>query len=363
MSNEATPTAEKILSNDRTAHRAAIKERIIAAVSAAGTTAYQLYPLVNDTSDNGEAGPGNYDYGLSYPTFLRTCNPNYPNICNLDCCLAIARYLHLPLEWLFAPPEEKIQGVPSKMITYPTQPFDYLKNPQYFGTFHGYMHSLNIDHADLESFTLSINEYGAKLRISSYIKKSSHKVQDDPVELTGTPILANDENVYIVMTNHEGNFVILSFSYQTYTKRDMYFRRGALLASGRGPMKNPIIQSFVLFDQDISEMEKDFLPGLLLLSDRDFHISAAKVSEVMEKENIVNKVLSEVKQHLEAEPYYVIRDESMLSYDNERISKEEILTALLLLKGEASDAKHICFPNQTPYAKFSLNLQKAHTPK
>lgn len=363
MSNEATPTAEKIISNDRTAHRAAIKERIIAAVKEAGTTAYQLYPLVNDTSDNGEVSPGNYDYGLSYPTFLRTCNPDYPNICNLDCCLAIARYLHLPLEWLFAPPEEEIQGVPSKMIAYPTEPFGYLKNPQYFGTFHGYMHSLNIEHKDIESFTLTIDEYGAKLQILSYIKKSGHKTQDDTVVLTGTPILANEENVYIVLTNHEGNFVILSFSYQTYTKRDMYFRRGALLASGRGPMKNPIIQSFVLFDQDISSIEKDYLPGLLLLSDRDFHISAANVSEIMEEDEIVKTVFSAIQQHFESQPYYVIRDESFLSYDNDHISKDDLLTALLLLKSKASDAKRICFPNQTPYAKFSLSLQKEHNPK
>jgi len=351
------------ISNDRTAHRTAIKKRIIAAIKDAGTTAYQLYPFVNDTSDNGEAVPGNYDYGLSYPTFLRTCNPDYPNICNLDCCLAIARYLHLPLDWLFAPPEEEIQGVPSKMITYPVQPFGYLKNPQYFGTFYCYMHSLNIEHKDIEPFTLTIDEYGAKLRITSYIKESGHKVHEDPIELSGTPILANDENIYIVLTNHDGNFVILSFSYQTYTKRDMYFRRGALLASGRGPMKNPIIQSFVLFDQDISDIEKDFLPGLLLLNDRDFHISASKVSKLLQEDETVRTVYEEIKQHLEIEPYYVIRDDSMLSYDNDRISKDDLMTALLLLKSKASDAKHICFPNQTPYARFSLNLQKEHTDK
>lgn len=171
MSNEATPVAENIISNDRTAHRKAIKERIIAAVKAAGTTAYQLYPLVNDTSSKGDASPGIYDYGLSYPTFLRTCNPDYPNICNLDSCLAIARYLHLPLDWLFAPPEEMIQDVPSKIITYPAKPFGYLKNPQYFGTFYGYMHSLNIEHKDIEPFTLTIDEHGAKLCITSQIKK------------------------------------------------------------------------------------------------------------------------------------------------------------------------------------------------
>lgn len=171
MSNEVTPAAEKIISNDRTAHRKAIKERIIAAVKAAGTTAYQLYPLVNDTSSKGDASPGIYDYGLSYPTFLRTCNPDYPNICNLDSCLAIARYLHLPLDWLFAPPEEMIQDVPSKIITYPAKPFGYLKNPQYFGTFYGYMHSLNIEHKDIEPFTLTIDEHGAKLCITSQIKK------------------------------------------------------------------------------------------------------------------------------------------------------------------------------------------------
>lgn len=362
MSNEATPVAENIISNDRTAHRKAIKERIIAAVKAAGTTAYQLYPLVNDTSSKGDASPGIYDYGLSYPTFLRTCNPDYPNICNLDSCLAIARYLHLPLDWLFAPPEEMIQDVPSKIITYPAKPFGYLKNPQYFGTFYGYMHSLNIEHKDIEPFTLTIDEHGAKLCITSQIKKSAHKTQDDPVVLTGTPILAK-ENIYIVLTNHEGNFVILAFSYQVYTKREMYFRCGALLASGRGPMKNPIIQSFVLFDQDISDIEKDFLPGLLLLSDRDFHISAAKIHEAMEEDETVKTVFSAVQEHFKTVPYYVIRDESFLSYDNDDISKDDLLTALLLLKSKASDAKHICFPNQTPYAKFSLNLQKEHTPK
>ena len=110
-------------------------------------------------------------------------------------------------------------------------------------------------------------------------------------------------------------------------------------------------------------MEKDFLPGLLLLSDRDFHISAEKVNRIMEEDETVNAVLTEVKKHIGAEPYYVFRDESMLSYDNEHISKDDILTALLLLKSNASDAKHICFPNQTPYARFSLNLQKEHTDK
>lgn len=361
MNNEVIPETTNDRGPDRIAHRKAIKRRIIEAVKNSGYSPYALHTLVSKSTAHGDSSNSPYDYALSYPTFIQTCMEKHENVCNLDSCLAIARYLHLPLDWLFAPPEEEIQGVPSKMITYPVHPFGYLKNPQYFGKFYGYMHSLNIEHKEIESFTLTIDECGAKLRILSHIKDSGHKIRDDFVELSGTPILSNDENVYIVLTNSAGNFVIIAFSYQTYTKRDMYFRSGALLASGRGPMKNPIIQSFVLFDQDISDIEKDFLPGLLLLSDRDFHISADKVSKIMAEDDTVNAVLSAVQKHLETEPYYVIRDESILSYDNDLISKDDILTALLLLKGQASDATHICFPNQTPYAKFSLNLQKEHT--
>lgn len=362
MDNE-THSNTTDLANDRAIHRTAIKKRLIQAIEKSGFTAYQLHALLNKSNAQSNKVSHVFDYGISYPTFLQTCNPKYENVCNLDTCLAIARYLHLPLEWLFAPPGEENQGVPSKIITYPAKPFDYLTNPQYFGTFHGYMHSLNIEHNDIEYFTLDINESGAKLCISSHIKESGHKEKDDPVELTGTPILCNGENIYIVLTNSAGNFVILAFSYQVYTKRDMYFRCGALLASGRGPMKNPIIQSFVLFDQDISDIEKDFLPGLLLLNDRDFHISAAKIHEAMEEDETVKTVFSAVQEHFKTAPYYVIRDESFLSYDNEHISKDDLLTALLLLKRKASDAKRICFPNQTPYARFSLSLQKEHTPK
>lgn len=361
MSDEVVLDASVERGVDRIAHRKAIKTRIVKAVKDSGYTAYQLHTLVSKSTAHGDTKNSVYDYALSYPTFLQTCSEKYENICNIDTCLAIARFLKLPLDALFAPPGEDVQLSESKITTYPLDPFHYLADTKYFGTFHGYMHSLNSKENVIEPFTLHINEHGTTMRIHYHTTTSENEREPSVLDLAGTAIQVKDENVYTVLTNKDGNFVILAFAYQEYTKKNLYFRHGALLGSGRGTDRNPYVQSFILFDHDIQEQEKQYLPGLLLLTDRDFHIPVAVAEELAADDVDVDCLFAELSHHIRKEEYYVIREETLMTCDNNHISKDEILAALLKLKANATDATQSYFPHVTPYSQFSLMLKKILT--
>lgn len=356
MDKKIVQASERAHGADRIAHRKVIKSRIIAAVYESGLSPYALYHLVNDDSADGDLTKGNYNYGLSYPTFLQTCNPSHPNVCNLDACLAIARYLRIPLETLFAPPGEDEQTGASRIITYPSAPFTILSDPKYYGVFYGYMHSLNNNNkAALEHFQLVITEHGASLDLYHHSKT----VNTDPehIILAGTPIQTKDENVYIVFTNEDGNFIIMSFAYKEYTKRNLYFRHGALLGSGRGLKRNPYVQSFVLFRHMISEEDEVYLPGLLLLSGRDFHVPVSAAEALSANDPDVDFLFKQLSNHMRKEEYFVIREETLLSCEDNTISENEILSALLKLKAYATDSKQVYFSHDTPYTRFSLSMK------
>ena len=356
MDEEIVQAPERTHGADRIAHRKAIKSRIISAVYESGISPYALYHLVNDDSADGDLTKGNYNYGLSYPTFLQTCNPSHPNVCNLDACLAIARYLRIPLETLFAPHGEDEQTSASRIITYPSAPFTILSDPKYYGSFHGYMHSLNNNNkARIERFKLDITEHGASMVIRYYSKATNSF--DETIYLAGTPIQTKDENVYIVFTNEDGNYIIMSFAYKEYTKRNLYFRHGALLGSGRGLKRNPYVQSFVLFRHPIREDDEVYLPGLLLLSGRDFHVPVSAAEALSTDDPDVDFLFKQLSQHMRKEEYFVIREETLLSCEDSSITEEEILAALLKLKAYATDSKQVYFSHDTPYTRFSLSMK------
>lgn len=360
MSNEVTNETNTDRGIDRAAHRKAIKDRIVEAVHESEYTPYQLHALVSKSSAHVNSPDNVFDYGLSYPTFLRTCNPDYPNICNLDACLAIARFLKLPLDALFAPPGDEVQLTESRIATFPVEPCRYLTNQKYFGTFYGYMHSINSKESEIEPFTLSINEHGATMRLHYHTTNTGNVRKPKVTEYAGKPIQTK-HNVHMVLTSQYGDFMILAFAYHEYKDKELYFRHGGLLASGRGHSLNPFAQSFILFDHDIQEHEKQYLPGLLLLSDRDFHIPVSAAEEIAQDDPDVDCFFEELSQHIRKEEYYVIREETLMTCDNDRISKDEILAALLKLKANATDAKHAYYPHMTPYSSFSLMLKKILT--
>lgn len=360
LSNYTIPATECSEINDRIAHRKAIKDRIVKAVKESGYSSYQLHTLVSKSTARGNKEISVFDYGLSYPTFLQTCSPKYENICNLDSCLAIARFLKLPLDALFAPPDDEVQLSESRIVSIPTEPCRYLTNQKYYGTFYGYMHSINSKESDIEPFTLSINEHGATMRLHYHTTNTMNMRKPMVAEYAGKPIQTK-HNVHMVLTSQYGDFMILAFAYHEYKDKNLYFRHGGLLANGRGHSLNPIAQSFILFDHDIDEHEKQYLPGLLLLSDRDFHIPVRAAEEIAEKDTDVACFFDELSQHIHKEEYYVIREETLMTCDSDRISKDEILAALLKLKANATDAKHAYYPHMTPYSSFSLMLKKILT--
>lgn len=358
MSSEKK-TNDATYGEDRAKHRAAIKERIIGAVNKSGLTPYALYQRINDENASTYTDEERYNYGISYPTFLQTCNPDHPNICNLDTCLAIARYLKLPLDSLFAPPGEDTHTSESRIVTYPNAPYEILADSRYFGTFHGYMYSLNTNNKNaIEHFVLTINEHGASMRIYYYTKNPDGQTERSFLDLAGTPIQIKDENVYMVLTNADGNLVILAFAYQEYTKKDLYYRNGAILASGRGTDRHPYVESFVLFDKQLHTSSYTYLPGMLLLSDRDFHVPAESATHLAQKEDDVETLFKELSSHIRKEEYYVIREETLLSCDRPDLPKSTILSALLKLKAEATDAVQSYFPHITPYTRLSLSMNK-----
>ena len=69
MATEKQTSNDATYGEDRAKHRAAIKNRIIAAVAKSGLTPYALYQRINDENAHTYTDEERYNYGNLYPTF------------------------------------------------------------------------------------------------------------------------------------------------------------------------------------------------------------------------------------------------------------------------------------------------------
>lgn len=152
-----------------------------------------------------------------------------------------------------------LQGTPQantlagmSFVTTLPERFSILDDPKYLGKYYGYFYSPKKTNQMIDSFSLELKKENgktvARLSVDYRSIKNNGQIKIVNKVLEGTPILVKPSSIYIVLTEGTGQFNILSFSYVHYNLNNLYFRRGAMLTHGRDATRQPLMQSFVMFD-------------------------------------------------------------------------------------------------------------------
>lgn len=186
---------------------------------------------------------------------------------------------------------------------------------------------------------------------NGYMKLSDKK-------LIGTPIFVNPSNIYIIFTESSGQFIIFSFSYVKYKLRHLYFRRGAIITTGRDAARQPLMQSFVMFDKVIAKENEKYIPGFLLIYDSVFHIPEDRVNQLKEESNKLKILFKNLEYIFNAniKSYYTVNETQILASIDDNTSKADVVKALQLLKANAIEPKRVYFPEIDVFSEFSKRL-------
>ena len=176
----------------------------------------------------------------------------------------------------------------------------------------------------------------------------------------GTPILVKPSSIYIVFTEGKGQFILFSFSYVLYNENTPYFRRGAIITHSRDASRHPLMQSFVMFNKELSQENiEQYIPGFLLLYDTDFHLPAHKLKELSKNYPEVAHIFDEFGYIFQAnqELYHKVNETQILASVRNNIPKQDVVKALQLMKANATDATRIYFPEIDEFSEFSKFLK------
>lgn len=153
--------------------------------------------------------------------------------------------------------------------------------------------------------------------------------------------------------------MLMSFSYVHYNVNNLYFRRGAIITLGRDAARQPLMQSFALFANELSpDFVKKYIPGFLLLYDTVFHIKANTLDLLAKENDDIAYLLNDFGYIFKAncEYYYKVNEAQILASVRHNIPKKDIVKALQIMKANAEDAKRIYFPEIDDFSEFSKYL-------
>lgn len=300
------------------------------------------------------------NFEINYTTLQRTLDMNDTKSCNLLYVIALCRLFHLNISTVLADPDndETLEIYPTPQQTKTFMPLD---KEQYYGTYHGFLLSSK-SHEPLNRFILEItkDEFDkptATLNVTIPYKKDDGTMDNMFRKLTGTPMLAvKQNNIHIVFTDEPGNYYIFDFSYTNYRVQNLYFRRGSVLTHSRSTSHPPIMQSFVLFSHEITPEFEELIPGMLLLINKSFHIVETDLNELLDNNPLIKRFYENFKYLFKSENTYTINEMQVLNEEKPRMSQNEILAALQILKSKAIEPALIYFDDKDEYSEFSKDL-------
>lgn len=316
-----------------------------------------------------------YGFELNKETLRKTLSQAY-NTLDIYCVMALCRYFNMDISRVLAEPdiaEDNSASAGGKTvndnnITLSTctgsNKIGNFDDAKYNGTYRGYFYSSKKDSNSIDEFELVI---GTENNVS-IAKMTTFSAAIDPLgnnfidkrEFSGYPILAKPGFIFIIFTESSGKCFIFSFNYVQYNSSGMYYRRGAIITQARSSLKQPMVQSFVLFNKTLSEDDKKLLPGLLLLYNNKIHVPARELKKLSQEYANVALLLEKHGDILykNLEEYYVIKEKLILPYLKEIMSTDDAMETLQLIKSRASDANRIYFPDSEHYANFSKKLMQ-----
>lgn len=339
---------------EKEAHIKAIKNRLLAIIKKSNfNNPHSLLSKLNNNSF----------YEINYDTLRNTLNYD-KNSLDAICIVAICKYFNLDIAYVLSPPDNPASEIYNNESTYVSERYSILDDPKYMGKYYGYFYSPKKANQKVDSFTLEFitknKKTVAQLNVDYHSINNDGQVRTINKVLEGTPIHVNPSSIYIVFTESSGQFNIMSFSYVPYNSNKLYFRRGAMITQGRDATRQPLMQSFVLFDKQLSSSEMEYVPGFLLLHDTFFHIKVSEMEELVEKHPEIASLYKDLRYIFEANThqYYEVNEAQILNSVRDDVPKKDIVKAMLLMKGAASDAKRIYYPEIDAYSEFSKFLKK-----
>lgn len=301
-----------------------------------------------------ESTPGLYT--VSYNTLARLFSEQQ-TAADLCAVIAVCRCLDLDISYVLSPPSPK--------ATDPDQPkyqvsFPVLQDSRYLGFFHGFLFTPNPERDELIRFELELKKlpHTTTATMTYHGRPVNVDLQETPDLriLRGTPYLDElHSNIHIELTNENGDYYFLYFTYQRLRSHDLYFRRGIAITPSSLSGNAPIVQNFVLFAREVSDSKLPYIRGLLADVSPTFYIGKDTMESLRSQHPVVNDFYNSFLHILEHDviDVYPINEHVILSTNQSNMTRRDVTSALLLLKGASIATSRQVYEDPGAYGIFS----------
>lgn len=296
-------------------------------------------------------------YELNYDTLRKTLSPNGHTL-DFFCVLALCRYWKLDTAYILSPPDNEVKPMPAVESQLNSGKYVVLNDTDYLGTYYGFLLSNKPNYSDLQHMCLTIENtsggFVATLTIEGEVRRPDSK-KSVKKQLHGTPILSTfNNNISILMTDDIGNLFFIYTEYKPYLSQGVYYRKGVAVTSGATSEREPVMQTFVLFDRPVPEEKMAYIPGLLLPPQNAFSVTQDSMEQLKADQPLLEQFFEEFSYLLEhnQEMTYLI-NETVILAERSAMSKEDRIRALLLLKEKAMAANRFFFTPDGDYPTFA----------
>lgn len=290
---------------------------------------------------------------------------------NMFVVIGLCRLWGLDYASVLAPPETEVRVAPSITALMPKS--EVLTDEGYMGTYFGYMYTKNLNRKEIYNFTLRIEPKNGSTQ--AIMETVSHPDNVDGDEITfsrsfiGTPIVMNkSQNIYIMLSDYQGDFYTLFFDYRHYNTEDgMYFRKGICITSESSSDKL-LLENFVLFKREVSQAKaRKYIPGLLKLNDDTFEVTEEDLDTLLKDEKFAlayskYAYLFEGQQRMS----YQFKTSQFITAIKDRYDQDEVnqaMQVILTLKSKAREPDRMEYANPSGLPGFAKTFlqRQSHT--
>ena len=334
-----------------------IKERLNAAVTKSGLNFHQLTNNINNSDDELTINYNTLKNALSYSN----------DALDITIVIAVCRYLHLDTAYILSPPDTPdINSETDKNAGFSQGKFIVLNNEKYFGEFKGFFFSSNPKKQEIDRMDLKIYQQHdtvvAEMTYHRYYQLVNGERKYKPIKLYGTPYLDTvHSNIFIQLTNDQGDFYLLFYNCQHFRSQHLFFRRGGAFTFSILRDFLPISINFVLFASEVPDDKLKYIPGLLSGMSQNFIIPKSEFEQLKKDSTLIQEFYKEFNYILDhdSEDTFYINENAILSAKNLFMEKEDIIKALLILKSNSHSLKHVVYDDPDWLSQFAKNfLQK-----
>lgn len=297
-------------------------------------------------------------FELNYDTLRKTLSLEDTKTLDFFCVLALCRYWKLDTAYILSPPDNQEKPMPSSDTMMNSIKFKVLDDTSYLGTYYGYLSSNKKGNTQLHKLCLKMETSPAGSFIATLAVESNvvHKdgIRTLKKELHGVPILSTfNSNIAIILTDDIGNFFFLYTNYKKYLMPRVFYRKGIAITSAATDEREPVMQTFVLFDRPIPEEKLCYIPGLLLPPQDIVAISEDSLNALKDEYPVVAQLVETfhylIKEHREI--VYDLNEITILA-EKSSMSNEDRLKALTLLKEKFLAADKFFFSSNLTESDF-----------